>query len=220
MANKQRQAWYRPSGDQSKMFGHVEGFLEYATEAFKGGKKMVLGLFTPVFATPQDAEGIVAAGGGSARQVFNTHGRMRRFGAALMLRQVERNGVRGIQVAFFCPWDRHDFIKDTWKSREWQLLQWKQGLVDAVDSWADGNNVPIHEGYSGGSIKIRKDSHHDSVEMAAAWLLRAVIATNKAIPGEKEDDEWEWEEVCFFKKVEHWSTTEEEDGKLEMDTDM
>lgn len=30
MNNKARQDWFRPSGYQSKMFGHVEGFLEYA----------------------------------------------------------------------------------------------------------------------------------------------------------------------------------------------
>lgn len=219
MTNKERQAWYYPSGNQAKMFGHVEGFLEYAADAFKDGKKMVLGLFTPVFATPQDAEGIVAAGGESARQVFNNHAKMRRFGTALMLRQVERNGVRGLQVAFFCPWDRHDFIKAAWKAREWRLLQWKQGVVDAVDAWADKVGVTILEGFSGGSIAVRKGRDHDSVEMCAGWLLRAVTRTEKTIPGEDEGDEWEWEEVCLFRKQEHWGPVEKEGG-MEIDAEL
>jgi hypothetical protein len=225
MNNKERKDWYRASGDQSKMFGHVEGFLEYAADAFKDGKTMVLGLFTPVFSTPQEAEAIVAAGGGggSAAQVFNNHGRTRRFGTAVMLRQVERKGVWGVQVAFFCPWDRHDFIKDTWRPREWTLRLWKQRIVDAVDTWAAGVEVPIHEGYTGGSIVVRKDRDHDSVEMCAGWLLRAVTAPKKTIPRDEEDNEWEWEELCFFKRLEHWGPVEEEEGEgreMEVDTDM
>jgi hypothetical protein len=225
MNNKERQGWYHPSGNQSKMFGHVQGFLEYAADAFKGGKKTVLGLFTPIFSTPQEAETIVAAAGagGSAAQVFNNHGRMRRFGTAVMLRQVERKGVWGVQVAFFCPWDRHDFIKDTWRPREWTLRLWKQRIVDAVDTWSAGVEVPIHEGYTGGSIVVRKDRDHDSVEMCAGWLLRAVTAPKKTIPRDEEDNEWEWEELCFFKRLEHWGSVEEEEGEggeMEVDTDM
>ncbi|KAH6617432.1 hypothetical protein F5144DRAFT_606931 [Chaetomium tenue] len=35
--NTERQAWFRPSGSQSKLFGHVEGFLTYAADNFAAG---------------------------------------------------------------------------------------------------------------------------------------------------------------------------------------
>jgi hypothetical protein len=221
--NKERQAWYRPSGDQSKLFGHVDGFLEDAAEAFRSGKTMVLGLLTPVFATPNEAQAIAAAGGGSAVEVFNNNAKLRRFGTAIMIRLVERNGAQGLQVAFFCPWDQHQYIRESWRPHDWRLRLWKDKMITTVDAWAAGKKVAIHHGYSGGSIMVRKDRDHDSVEMCAGWLLRAVTATKRTIPGDKEEDDWEWEEVCFFKKLQNWVPVEEEveeGGQMDVDTEM
>ncbi|EAQ85370.1 predicted protein [Chaetomium globosum CBS 148.51] len=193
--NRERQAWFRPSGCQSKLFGHVEGFLAYAADNFAAGKTMVLGLLTPV---------------------------LRRFGAALMLRLVERGGVRGVQVVFFCPWDEHPWIKEQWRLQDWRLRLWKSAVLDAVDAWAAKHGVVIHEGYSSGSIRVPRDRDHDSVGMCAGWLLRVVTATQKTIPGDGEDEEWEWEETCHFRKLENWAKVEEdieEDEKMEVDAE-
>ncbi|KAH6640292.1 hypothetical protein F5144DRAFT_639870 [Chaetomium tenue] len=194
--NTERQAWFRPSGCQSKLFGHVEGFLAYAADNFAAGKTMALGLLTPV---------------------------LRRFGAALMLRLVERGGVRGVQVVFFCPWDEHPWIKEQWRLQDWRLRLWKSAVLDAVDAWAAKHDVVIHEGYSGGSIRVRRDRDHDSVGMCAGWLLRVVTATQKTIPGDGEDEEWEWEDTCYFKKLENWAKVEEdteEDEEMDVDVDI
>jgi hypothetical protein len=57
--------------------------------------------------------------------------------------------------------------------------------------------------------------------MCAGWLLRAVTATKKTIPGDKEEDDWEWEEVCFFKQLRNWvRVEEEEDGQMDVGTDL
>ncbi len=224
MNNKERQAWFEPSGYQSKMFGHVEGFLAYAAEAFGAGKRMVLGLCTPVFATVHEARGLVA-GGESVADVFNSHDKLRRFGTAIAIRLVERDGRQGIQVVSFCPWDRHQWIRDSWQPYNWRLRLWKDGMVAAVEAWAADKKVPIHEGYSGGSIRVRKDRDHDSVGMCAGWLMRVVMAAEKTIPGATTDDEWEWQDVCFFKKLENWqrenaAAGDEEGEGDKMDIDM
>ncbi len=230
MNNKERQAWFRPTGNQSKMFGHVDGFLEYAAEEFRAGKTMVLGLCTPVLATLQETKELVDAagdqGGLSPADVFNNHDKLRRFGTAVMIRLVERDGVLGLQVVFFCPWDRHLWVKDSWRPYDWLLRLWKDKMVDAVDTWAADNKVPVHEGHSGGSITVRKDRDHDSVGMSAGWLMRVVTAAERTIPGSKEEDGWEWEDVCFFRKLGNWTReeeakAEEENGEeMDIDTDM
>ncbi|KAH6843321.1 hypothetical protein B0I37DRAFT_393573 [Chaetomium sp. MPI-CAGE-AT-0009] len=189
--NKERQAWFRPLGNQSKLFGHVEGFLEYTAAAFHAGKKMALGLLTP----------------------------LRRFGTALMIRLIERDGAQGLQVVFFCPWDEHPWIKEAWKLQDWRLRLWKSTIIDKIDAWAAKHQVGIHEGYSGGSIRVRKVQDHDSVGMCAGWLMRVVTATQKTIPGDAEEDEWEWENTCYFKKLENWVKVEESAGDQMMDID-
>ena len=187
---------------------------------------MVMGLFTPVFETLVEARGMAeAAGGGddAARTTFNNHGRLRRFGAALMLRLVECKGTRGIQVVLFCPWDEHPWIKEQWRARDWRVRLWKSTVLDTVDAWATKHGVVIHEGYLGGSICVRKDRDHDSVGMCAGWLLRVVMATQKTIPGDGEDEEWEWENTCCFKRLETWGKVEEdieEDEEMDVDADM
>jgi hypothetical protein len=112
LVNKERQDWYQISEHQSKMFGHFAGFLEYTAEAFKGGKERVLGLLTPFFATIEETRAAASSAGRPALEVFNQHQSLRRFGTAIAMRLVERNGVKGIQVALFCPWDTHAWIKD------------------------------------------------------------------------------------------------------------
>ncbi|KAK4156590.1 hypothetical protein C8A00DRAFT_30558 [Chaetomidium leptoderma] len=113
---------------------------------------------------------------------------LRRFGTAVMIRAVERDGAKGVQVAFFCPWDQHPWIKNSWRSYDWRLRLWKEKIIATVDTWAAANKVVVHDGYLGGSITVRKDRDHDSVEMCAGWLLRAVAATKKTIPGDTEED--------------------------------
>ena len=236
MNNEERQTWFRPSGNQSKLFGHVDGFLAYAAEAFRAGKTMVLGLCTPVFATLQETKGLSDAtgdqSGPSPADTFNNHDKLRRFGTAVMIRLVERDGILGLQVVFLCPWDRHQWIRDSWRPYDWLLRLWKDKMVDAVDAWAAENKVPIHEGYSGGSITVRKDKAHDSVGMSAGWLMRVVTAAERTIPGVEEEDGWEWEDMCFFRKLGNWrregedeagetEEAEEEDGEaMDIDTDM
>ena len=100
-----------------------------------------------------------------------------------MIRMVERDGVTGLQIAFFCPWDRHQWVKDSWRLYDWLLRLWKDRMIDAVDAWAAEHKVSIHEGYSGGSTTVRKDKDHDSVGMSAGWLMRVVTAADKTIPG-------------------------------------
>ncbi|KAK4034187.1 hypothetical protein C8A01DRAFT_39361 [Parachaetomium inaequale] len=219
--NKERQHWYRPSGDQSKMFGHVAGFLEYASDAFKSGKTMVLGLMTPFFPTLAEFDNLVRASGKPSGEVFNNHANMRRFGTAVMIRLAERNGVQGIQVAFFCPWDQHPWVRESWRLCEWCVRLWKDKLIAAVGDWAAEKEVTIHDGYTGGSTTVRKDRDHDSVEMCAGWLMRAVKAPEKTIPSANEEDDWEWEEVCFFKKLENWMPVDEDDAQaMDVDRDM
>ena len=194
---------------------------------------MVLGLCKPVFATLQETKGLIdaagdQAGASAAVDIFNNHEKPRRFGTAIMIRVVERDGVTGLQIAFFCPWDRHQWVKDSWRSYEWLLRLWKDKMVDAVDAWAAENKVPIHEGYSGGSTALRKDKDQDSVGMSAGWLIRVVTAAEKMIPGAEEEDGWEWKDVCFFRKLGNWrregeeaeEEVEEEDGEaMDVDTD-
>ncbi|KAK4147358.1 uncharacterized protein C8A04DRAFT_8961 [Dichotomopilus funicola] len=201
--NKDRQAWYEDSGRQSKKFGHLDGFLAYAAEAFsKRGKSSVL----------------------AARNIFNNHANMRRFGTAVMLRVVSRAGVPGLQVAFFCPWDRHDWTQKSWRLYEWRLRLWKESLVRKIEAWAQECDVPLHEGYMGESWIVRKDRDHDSVEMCAGWLWRAMRALEQTVPGGDEDNTWEWEESCRFKRMEDWGVgAVSEDGEGDedpMDVDM
>ena len=78
---------------------------------------------------------------------------------------------------------------------------WKDKLLAAVRAWAAQHNVVVHEGYSGGSLAVRKDKDLDSFEMATGWLMRVLSAPEKTVPGTGEEDEWEWEELCLFKKI-------------------
>ncbi|KAH6618249.1 hypothetical protein B0J18DRAFT_387256 [Chaetomium sp. MPI-SDFR-AT-0129] len=205
--NGERQGWYQDSGCQSKLFGHLDGFLSFAADAFAtGGKRTVLGLMTPFFATQQEA-----------RALQKSH--MRRFGMAVMLRAVERQGVTGLQAAFFCPWDKHPSIKKTWRPYEWNVLLWKEKVLGAVEKWAAGCGMPVHEGYMGGSTTAWKGKDHDSVEMCAGWLWRAMEKPEKTLPSFLEEDNYEWEE-CLFNKVESWMRAEEEHGGDEMDVDQ
>jgi hypothetical protein len=182
---------------------------------------MVLGLITPFFPTLAEFDNFVRASGKPPGEVFSKHANMRRFGTAVMLRLVERNGAQGIQVAFFCPWDQHPWVRDSWRLYEWRLRIWKDKLIAAVGDWAEVKKVTIHDGYTGGSTTVRKDRDHESVEMCAGWLMRAMKAPEKTIPSAKEEDDWEWEEVCFFKKLENWMLVEEDDGEaMELDRDM
>lgn len=131
-------------------------------------------MLTPFFPTAQEARNIANATGRAAREVFNQHHDLRRFGTSILIRLVERNNVRGIQVALFCPWDTHDWVKRGWRDYEWRMRIWKDRVVAAVDEWATRNNVVILEGYTGGSRPVRKDRDPDSMEMSAAWLLDAI----------------------------------------------
>ncbi|KAL2018097.1 hypothetical protein VTK56DRAFT_1283 [Thermocarpiscus australiensis] len=200
--NKERQQWYETSGDQSKLFGHTRDFFEYAANAFADGKEMVLGLFTPFFATRDEARAIINNTPGSNRETFNNHRGLRRFGTAVAIRQLARDGVTGIQVALFCPWDAHPWIRDDWKQYEWRLLLWKEKIVTAVDEWAAKHSATVHAKYTGGSPAVRKDRELDSVEMSAGWVLRVVTAPEKTIPGTGEEEDWEWEELCRFRRIE------------------
>ncbi|KAK3303662.1 uncharacterized protein B0T15DRAFT_513810 [Chaetomium strumarium] len=183
--NKMRNEWYDVSGKQSKLFGHMDGFVGYAAERFTSGKEPVLGLLTPVLPTLQEAKQIVRSGGRSALDSFNSHPKLRRFGVAVLLCLVVRNGVEGLQVASFSPWDKHDWIKESWKVQKWDLLKWKEALTHRVAAWAAEHNVTVHAGYSGGSIKARKDRDQDSVEMAAGWLHSVVTRMEKTVPGRR-----------------------------------
>ncbi|GAB1315523.1 hypothetical protein MFIFM68171_05733 [Madurella fahalii] len=175
------------SGNQSKIFGHVGGFLEYAADAFKTGKESVRALFTPVFATIHEARNIINATESSAHDVFNQHHDLRRFGASILIRLVERNYVKGIQVALFCAWDTHFWIKDSWRDYEWRLRIWKDNVIAAVDAWAMEHNVVVREGYTGGSRLVREDRDPDSMEMAANWLFNVVTAPEKTLPNTGKD---------------------------------
>jgi hypothetical protein len=216
MNNRERKDWYDASGQQSKLFGHTDDFLEYAAEAFRSGKQTVMGLFTPFFATLHDARSITNQGADSAnssgyspRDVFNQHHKLCRFGCAVLIRHIQRNGSQAIQVVLFCPWDRHQWIKEAREEYEWRLLLWKESLLNAVDTWATGHGVSICDGYTGGSRFTRKDREPDSVEMCAQWLHDVMTAPNKSIPraaeeGGEETEAWEWEELCRFTRLQNW----------------
>ena len=68
----------------------------------------MLGLLTPFFATTHEMHALVTSARRLAADIFTEHSFARRFGTAMMLRLVERNGVAGLQVALFCPWETHD----------------------------------------------------------------------------------------------------------------
>jgi hypothetical protein len=136
--NKERKEWYDTSGGQSKMFGHMEGFLGYAAERFSSGKKMVLGLVTHIFPKLLEAKAIVSSGGRSNLDNFNNHPKLRRFGVAVLLRLVVRNGVQGLQVTFFSPWDKHDWIKESWRPQKWGPSE--------LEAETDGHGASLGEG--------------------------------------------------------------------------
>ncbi|KAK4238134.1 hypothetical protein C8A03DRAFT_33880 [Achaetomium macrosporum] len=106
---------------------------------------------------------------------------------------------------------KHDWIKKSWRVHDWRLRPWKEEMVGAVEAWATKHCVVIHAGYSGGSIKARKDRDQDSVEMAAGWLHNVVTRMEKTIPGVEEEYDWQWKKLCFFKRLESFGTLAEEE---------
>ncbi|KAK4128040.1 hypothetical protein N657DRAFT_837 [Parathielavia appendiculata] len=97
---------------------------------FKSSKKMVLGLLTPLFPTAGKAQDFVPDLGQVSSRDVQQH--IRRLGTAIMMRVMERKETPGLRAALFCPWDRHQFIKNSWKKYDWRLMLWKGNFIKAV----------------------------------------------------------------------------------------
>lgn len=88
-----------------------------------------------------------------------------------------------------------------------------------MEAWVTEHKVFVHEAYSGGLIAVRKDRQHDSVEMAAAWLMSVVTRMERTIPGVEEEDNWVWDEVCLFKKLSNFDDLETSENKCARELD-
>jgi hypothetical protein len=162
LTNTQRQAWFRATGAQSKLFGTLDMFLSYATDAFRHhGKKAVVGLLNHVSKPssempllPDSATDDAA----TAEEIWKTTPGLARYAVILLLRLLAPGSADGaikpqLQLIWYDPSHTDDGAVNArfapspvqHSRRPWVMEAWT-----AVPAWSVREGFVIRNMWYGG----------------------------------------------------------------------
>lgn len=192
-----RNKWYYLSGGQSKVFGSMDSFFRYTTNAFSArGKSTVAALLTPWLIKRDQVQMLAprfASGQPDYFSLFRTNPLAAKMGIALILRRIERGGRVGLQAVVFDPSMNYEPCNRLVRPHHTSVFQFREDLVEKLRTWAAGFGAPVLEIWFGGVL--RGYEYTDSVTLSSVFL--ANVVESGLLPGLGAEDEEAWTALGF-----------------------
>ncbi len=165
LGTTERRRWYAASGKQSKVFGTIDEFLQYAGDAlWNRGKSVVGGLFTHWLLRIQDVERFADVQDGDMSEFWASSKTTARYGTVMILRRLESNKI---QMIWFDPYRHNETVQGSYSGWTTHIFQYRERVISAVQAVAGEHGGRFHSRWWGGHTPAGED---DSVSLSFMFL--------------------------------------------------